>query len=133
MKLSTKHKVDVTIAIINYNRSKFIDRSVRSCLDQSLVGKTQEVIVVDDNSTDESMSYLKSHKFRYNSFKLIKNKKNMGAGYCSRLAVSKTKGKYFMRVDSDDYLNRFAIDIMTDILHFNSECGYVYCDHYKTD
>lgn len=133
MRLNTKYKVDVTIAIINYNRSKFLDRSVRSCLDQSLIGKSQEILVVDDNSSDESISYLKSHKLLYNSFELIKNKKNMGAGYCSRLAVSKSKGKYFMRVDSDDYLNRFAIDIMTDILRFNSDYGYVYCDHYKTD
>ena len=38
-----------------------------------------------------------------------------------------------MRVDSDDYLNRFAIDIMADVLRFNNNYGYVYCDHYKTD
>ena len=53
MKLSTKNEVDVTVAIINYNRSKFLDRSVRSCLDQSLIGKTQEIIVVDERRSQQ--------------------------------------------------------------------------------
>ena len=38
-----------------------------------------------------------------------------------------------MRVDSDDFLNRFAIDIMAEILNNNPEYGYVYCDHIRTD
>ena len=140
MKTTKKYKFDVTIAIINYNRSKFIDRSLRSCLDQSLSRKTLELIIVDDNSNDKSISYLNSYKHTLqkshsipNNFTLIKNKKNMGSGYCSNLAVSKSKGKYFMRVDSDDYLNRFAIDNMADILNFNDNYGYVYCDHCRTD
>lgn len=127
------YKPDVTLAILNYNRSKYLDRALRSCLDQSLSGITSEVIVIDDNSTDDSMKYLKSNKLIKNHIRVFKNKKNMGPGYCSRLAVTKSRGKFFMRVDSDDYLNRFAIDIMTNILKNNQEYGYVYCDHYKSD
>jgi len=126
-------KPDITIAILNYNRSKFLDRALRSCLDQSLSGFTQEVIVIDDNSTDDSMKYLRSNKMIKNLIRVYRNKKNMGPGYCSRLAVTKSKGKFFMRVDSDDYLNRFAIDIMANILKYNKNYGYVYCDHFRTD
>ena len=57
----------------------------------------------------------------------------MGVGYCSKLAVDKSQGKYFLRVDSDDYLNANALDIMVDILDFNPKYGFVYCDHYKTE
>lgn len=127
------YKPDVTLAILNYNRSEYLDRALRSCLDQSMSGITHEVIVIDDNSTDDSMKYLKSNKLIKNYIRVFKNKKNMGPGYCSRLAVIKSRGKFFMRVDSDDYLNRFAIDIMTNILKNNQEYGYVYCDHYKSD
>ena len=102
-------------------------------MDQYLSGKTKELIIVDDASNDESIDFLNSLKKKYDSFKLIVNKKNKGPGYCSNLAIKNSQGKYFIRVDSDDYLNRFAVDIMADILNYNEDFGYVYCDHFKTD
>jgi glycosyltransferase involved in cell wall biosynthesis len=131
--IKKKYKYDISIAILNYNRAQFLDRAVRSCLDQYLSGKTKELIIVDDASNDESIDFLNSIKKKYNSFKLIVNKKNKGPGYCSNLAIKNSQGKYFIRVDSDDYLNRFAVDIMADILNYNEDFGYVYCDHFKTD
>lgn len=128
-----KYKKDVTIAILNYNSSEFLDRAVRSCLEQSLTAKSTEIIVVDDCSNDRSWEYLQAHKNTFNIIKIYKNKINMGPGFSSKLAVQKAQGKYFIRVDSDDYLNKFAIDTMANILEHNPQYGYVYCDHYRTD
>jgi len=127
-------KYDISLVILNFNREKFLDRAIRSCTTQLLSGKSQEVIVIDDNSTDRSVKFLREYNRVYkNTVKIIFNKKNMGIGYCSKLAVNLSQGKYFMRVDSDDFLNRNAADIMADILDFNENYGFVYCDHYKTD
>jgi len=127
-------KYDISLVILNFNREKFLDRAIRSCTTQLLSGKSQEVIVIDDNSTDRSVKFLREYNKVYkNTVKIIFNKKNMGIGYCSKLAVNLSQGKYFMRVDSDDFLNRNAADIMADILDFNENYGFVYCDHYKTD
>ena len=131
--MSKKYDHDVTIAVINYNRFKYIDRAIRSCLDQTLSFKSHEVIVVDDNSTDKSMDYILGHQHLGDYLSIFKNKTNKGPGYCSNLAVKKAKGKYFMRVDSDDFLSRSAIDIMAEILNNNPQYGYVYCDHIRTD
>jgi glycosyltransferase involved in cell wall biosynthesis len=129
-----KFKYDISIVILNYNREKFLDRAIRSCATQLLSGKSQEVIIIDDCSTDKSIEFLKKYNEVYkNDIKIFYNKKNMGIGYCSKLAVNLSQGKYFMRVDSDDFLNRNAVDIMADILDFNQNYGFVYCDHYKTD
>ena len=128
-----KFSYDVTIAIINYNGSKFLDRALRSCLDQSTSNTKIEVIVIDDNSTDGSMKYLTSNKYIKKHIKVFKNKKNMGAGYCSNLAVKVSKGNYFIRVDSDDFINRNTIDIMHNIMRYNENIGYIYCDHFRTD
>ncbi|WP_440920534.1 glycosyltransferase family 2 protein [Candidatus Pelagibacter sp.] len=122
--------MDITLAILNFNRSKFLDRSLRSCLDQVLSNKSIEVIVIDDASTDESLKYLKGFE-KY--IKIYRNKKNMGAGYSSKLAVKKSKGKYFIRVDSDDYLNKYSVQIMSEILDFNRNLAFVYADHYRVD
>lgn len=124
---------DVTIAIINYNGSRFIDRAIRSCFDQSTSNLKVEILVVDDHSTDNSIRYLTENQFINNQIRLFRNKKNMGAGYSSMLAVQKSKGKYFIRVDSDDFINRNTIEIMTNLLNYNNEYGYVFCDHFRTD
>lgn len=128
MILSHSHKIDITIAILNYNRSMYLERSIRSCLDQVCSSKNIEIIVIDDNSTDKSIKILNYYKKNIN---LILNKKNLGIGHSSKLAVNKSRGEYFIRVDSDDYLNRQAIQVMSDILDFNEEISYVYADHYN--
>ena len=56
--IKKKYKYDISIAILNYNRAQFLDRAVRSCLDQYLSGKTKELIIVDDASNDESIDFL---------------------------------------------------------------------------
>ncbi len=131
--LDKSSQFDVTIAIINYNGSKFLDRALRSCFDQSTSNLKVEILVVDDRSTDDSINYLTRNKYIKNDIRLFRNKKNMGAGYSSRLAVKKSRGRYFMRVDSDDYINRNTIEIMTNLLNYNKEYGYVFCDHFRTD
>ena len=122
--------MDITLAILNFNRSKFLDRSLRSCLDQVLSNKNIEVLVIDDASTDDSLRYLKGFE-KY--ITIYKNKQNKGAGYCSNLAVRKSKGKYFIRVDSDDYLNKYSVQIMSEILEYNKDLAFVYADHFRVD
>ena len=123
------HKFDISLLILNYNRSEFLDRSIRSCIEQITLNKSIEIIVVDDGSTDGSLGILKNFK----KIKIIRNKKNMGIGYCSNLAVKKCLGKYFMRVDSDDYLSKFSCQIMSDYLDFNKNFAYVYADHFRVN
>ena len=60
-----KFKYDISIVILNYNREKFLDRAIRSCATQLLSGKSQEVIVIDDYSTDKSVEFLKKYNEVY--------------------------------------------------------------------
>ncbi len=122
--------MDITLTILNFNRSKFLDRSLRSCLDQVLSNKRIEVIIVDDASTDNSLKYLKGFK---NHIRLFKNKTNKGPGFCSNLAARKARGKYFIRVDSDDYLNKYSVQMMSEILDYNKDIALVYSDHFRVD
>ena len=122
-----KFNYDVTIAIINFNGSKFLDRALRSCLDQSTSNVKIEVIVIDDNSTDGSMKYLTSNKFIKKHIKVYKKKKIWEQDFVLGWLLKK-QGEYFMRVDSDDFINRNTIDIMHNIMRFNEKIGYIYCD-----
>ena len=66
-------KIDITLAICNFNKAEYLDRSIRSCLDQIVFGsKMIEVIVIDDNSSDRSKKVLKVFGKK---IKLFSNKK----------------------------------------------------------
>ena len=122
--------MDVSLVILNYNLSQFVSRAIRSCLAQIIFRKSIEIIVVDDNSSDDSLKIINEFK---NDVKVIANKKNKGIGYSSNIALQKSKGKYWMRVDADDFLNQHACQSMLSLLEENNNFDYVYCDHFRVD
>ena len=126
----SKLNADISIIVVNYNRSNYIERCLRSCIDQVIFNKNFEIIFVDDASKDDSFEVAK--KFR-SSIRLFRLKKNKGISYASNFAIKKSNGKYFIRVDSDDYINKHTIDYMSEILINNKNIAFVYCDHYRVD
>ena len=126
----TKLNVNISIIVINYNRSNYIERCLRSCIDQIVFNKSYEIIFVDDGSKDNSFKIAK--KFA-SSIRLFKLKRNKGISYASNFALKKSKGKFFIRVDSDDFINKHTIDFMSQILEKNNKIAFVYSDHYRVD
>jgi glycosyltransferase involved in cell wall biosynthesis len=124
-------KPDISIIILNYNRQKFLDRSIRSCADQITFNRKVEIIFYDDGSTDDSLNLVK--KMKIPDIKIISSKKNRGIGYASQQALKKVNGEYFMRVDSDDFLNSHAIELMSKILDHNTVFSFVHCDLVKVN
>ena len=126
----TKLNADISIIVVNHNRSNYIERCLRACIDQVLFNKNFEVIFIDDASKDNSFEIAK--KFR-SGVRLFKLKKNKGISYASNFAIKKSNGRYFIRVDSDDYINKHTIDFMSEILKKNQSVAFVYCDHHRVD
>ena len=121
----------VSIIITNYNRCEFLDRAIRSCFDQSNSRNIEiEVVVVDDGSTDESLKMLAIFE---DSIKIVKHKKNLGVAAASNSGVKSCKGDFLLRLDSDDFLSKYSIQILSEILMENNEYGFVYSDHYRVD
>ena len=74
---------EVSIIITNYNYNKYLERCVKSCLNQKLVN--YEVIVVDDNSNESVKPYLNLY---LNDIKLIENKLNVGVAESSNVGTA---------------------------------------------
>ena len=68
-------QVDFTLVITNYNKARFIDRAIRSCLMQLIFRRNIEIIVVDDASTDNSLHIVNEFK---NDVRLLVNETNKG-------------------------------------------------------
>ena len=121
----------VSIIIANYNRCKFLDRAIRSCFDQSNSRDIEiEVVVVDDGSTDDSLKLLATFE---DSIKLIKHENNLGVAAASNTGIKACKGDFVMRLDSDDFLSKYSIQILAEILISNNEYAFVYSDHFRVD
>tara|TARA_B100000427_G_scaffold253743_1_gene217172 strand:- start:302 stop:1111 length:810 start_codon:yes stop_codon:yes gene_type:complete len=97
-----KKKNLASILITNYNKEKFLKKSIKSCLNQNF--KNKEIIIFDDCSNDKSLKILK----KFSKIKLIKNKKKkytsgpLNQIYGLLNAFEKSKGEIIFLLDSDD-------------------------------
>ena len=130
-----KQNTLISILIINYNNCSLLKRAIESSLKQSY--KNIEILIFDDKSNDNSRSVLK--KFIKNKkIKIFfnKNKKtNLAAldaanGYY--LLFKKSKGKYVVRVDSDDFIcNNFLSETIKHLK--NKKISFVYSNYVLVD
>ena len=94
----------VSIIIPVYNSASFVVEAVRSALDQTY--QNIEVIVVDDGSTDNSLSLVESiHDERLRVFSQI----NQGACVARNRGIAEARGEYIKFLDSDDVLYPEAV------------------------
>jgi len=119
--------MQVSIVVCCYNEELLIERCIRSLLSQ----KTSfdiEIIVVDDCSTDATPKILK--KFE-SEVKVLRNSKNLGIGGASQKGLEAARGQFFVRVDGDDYVSEYFIQIlMLAILDEVLGRVAVCCDYY---
>ena len=94
-----------------YNCDQYVNYSIDSILDQSY--RNFEFIIIDDGSTDNTLSIIEKYKNIDNRIILIKNRKNIGLSASLNKGVEIVKGKYIARQDADDIslLNRFEKQI----------------------
>lgn len=120
-----------SIIITCFNRQKFISRCIRSALHQNGVERdSYEVVVVDDCSTDKSREIIAQFD---NIVKVILNKKNLGLSKSRNLGINKSKGKYILMLDSDDYISEYYLKFMGSFLDFNKSWSAVASDYTKVN
>ena len=113
--------VDLSIVIINKNYKDYLKYCIESCLSQKTKFK-YEILFSDDGSTDGSIEYIKS--LRNNKIKCLVSK-NKGIEIVSNKALKKARGKFVVRVDSDDLLKKNFVEIMlTKIQKTNYSFAY---------
>ncbi len=115
----------VSIIIPAYNRAKYIECAIESCLRQDY--SDIEIIVVDDGSKDGTFDIL----FDYQSCEKIKllyheGRVNRGQSASINLGLSAASGEFVVILDSDDYLSAGVVARHVSYLSENCECGLVY-------
>ena len=95
----------VSVIIPVYNAKQFVCEALASAVTQTYV---QEVLLIDDCSTDESMeavqTWLDAHSAQTEgvTVRLLKNAKNIGVAETRNRGVNEAEGCYVSFLDSDD-------------------------------
>jgi GT2 family glycosyltransferase len=88
----------VSIIIVSYNGKGLLEQSLPSVLNQSYPKSLYEVIVVDNNSQDDTIPFLKKH---FPKVTLIESEENLGFTGGNELGLAKATGEYIVLLNSD--------------------------------
>lgn len=124
----------VSVIVAAYNQERFIGRCLRSLLHQTVLPHDYEVIVVDDGSTDKTAYALSLFTDRFDApIKIITNESNLGLPASLNCGIKAARGRYIVRVDSDDFVNANFINFLQFYLESNDYADAVACDYLLVD
>lgn len=119
-------KYDLTIIIVNWNARELL----KNCLD-SIYKNTNEVkleiIVVDNNSSDESCKMVKDRYIHREGFKLIENKDNRGFAGANNQAIKIAEGEAILLLNPDTIVNGNVINEVYKCLMKEERLGVAGC------
>jgi glycosyltransferase involved in cell wall biosynthesis len=107
----------VSVLIPCYNAGRWIGETLESVLAQTW--PNIEIIVVDDGSSDDSVSVVEH--FDSSRIKLIKQQ-NAGAAAARNQAFNESSGEYIQHLDADDLLTPRKIELQLARLANNPRC-----------
>ena len=118
----------VSILIASYNKEKYVKRCINSCINQNY--NKLEIIFYDDGSKDNSYNIAKEIK----GIKVFKNKKKINQGIFNTYyqiksynkAFSKSKGKYILLLDSDDFFKKNKVREIVDYFKKNPRSNIIF-------
>ncbi|MEI8067710.1 MAG: glycosyltransferase family 2 protein [Candidatus Shapirobacteria bacterium] len=107
----------ISVIVTNWNGLDLLKKNLEQIIKMS--PEAQEIIVADDKSPDESVSYVKELQKKYPKLRLIVNKKNLGFGKNSNNAVNKAKGELVVLLNSDIFPHQNYIK--NTLKHFSNK------------
>ena len=103
----------VSVIVPVYNQKYYLDACLKSIANQTY--SNIEVIIVNDGSTDNTLSRAQKWVDKDPRFKMI-NKKNEGTSFARRDGYLNATGKYITFIDNDDMLTANAVETMVRLI-----------------
>ncbi len=115
-------KPDLSIIVLSYNTKDITINCLESVLKYTK-GIRYEIIVVDNGSTDGSLSSIKKLAENENRIKVVDAGENLGFGRGNNLGASKATGKYLLFLNSDTLLIDNALKECLDFVSERTNLG----------
>ncbi|MBC8266646.1 MAG: glycosyltransferase [Flavobacteriales bacterium] len=111
----------LSVIIVSYNVKFFLEQCLRSCI-KATQNLEAEIIVVDNNSVDESAEMVKE---KFSNIKLIHNKVNVGFSKANNQAILKAKGDFILLLNPDTLVEEDAFEKSLLFMKQQKEVGAV--------
>ena len=98
-----ENKIKISVVVPAYNVEKYIEKALRSIMEQSL--KEIEIIVINDGSKDNTLNIIKKLILEDSRIVLI-DKKNGGVSQARNDGIKKARGEYISFIDGDDWIEK---------------------------
>ncbi|OQY48660.1 MAG: hypothetical protein B6242_01760 [Anaerolineaceae bacterium 4572_78] len=112
---------DVSIVILNWNTRQLLADCIETIF-QYQGNLNIEIIVVDNNSSDDSQTMIQT---QYPHVKLIENHKNVGFAKGNNQGVVISQAKYVLLLNSDAFLHENSLQILLGLIETTPQIGIV--------
>lgn len=106
--------MSIAVVIPIYNVEKYLEDCVNSVLEQTK--KADEIILIDDGSTDKSSNICDEYAKKYSQIKVI-HKNNNGLGEARNTGIDYCTQEFITFIDSDDFLDKDYLSILMESIN----------------
>ncbi|MEN8257364.1 MAG: glycosyltransferase family 2 protein [Thermodesulfobacteriota bacterium] len=116
----------VTVVIPSYNHQNYVGQAIETVLNQSW--PAIDLIVIDDGSTDNSVSVINDILNRRGGFRFVHGHPNQGLMNSLNMGLEMARGDFFCELASDDFLPEDSIEKRALFLEKNQDHVAVFTD-----
>lgn len=121
---------EIAMIMTAHNEARFIERALRSCINQSVPHSLYQIILVDDASTDATLKIARQYEPEVT---ILVNEAQLGLPASINRAIQHAKARFIVRVDADDYVHADFLRALYLFLDLNPYMDAVACDYYIID
>ncbi len=114
--------MDLTVIILNFNTKELLNDCLKSIVDKKWKHNIK-VLVVDNNSSDESINMVRK---KFPLVQILESDKNLGFAGGNNLGLKEIKSKYALLLNSDTKVLDNSLDNLIDFMD-RSDYGIVSC------
>lgn len=118
------NKPDISVIIVNYRTPELTCKAIESVF-KAKSNVSKEVLVVDNNSGDDSLDIILSNCGE--RITLIENKNNEGFARANNIAMRRASGRYYLLLNSDAEFIDDSIQKMLDYVRDRNDIGILGC------
>ncbi len=116
--------IKISAFIPNYNHSQYLPESIESILNQTY--EADEILIIDDGSTDNSIEVIQEFQKKHKKIKLIKNEKNYGIHLTFNKALHILKNEIIAPFSADDFIMPSFFEKAMKLFKENNDLSIVF-------
>ena len=126
VRISNQQTPEVSVLVPAFNQEEYIGRCLRSLLHQTMRQTDYEIVVKNDGSTDLTRYAVSQFSQGSESnIQYIEHKQNTGLPSALNTGIMSARGRFIVRVDSDDFVNQNYLTFLHAYLTLNNKARAV--------